>query len=208
MRVAIYALVSTDRQEPLNQLVELRAYCARKDWEIVREYVDGDVSGTGPKPQLDALLKDAHRKQFDIVAFWALDRLTRAGGKDALDILYRLSASGVDFVSYQEPYLTSLGPFRDMVVGILGTIANLESRRISERIKSGLARARSQGRKIGRPSVGTPGLCAQIVQKRDSGLSWGQLAREYHLPRSTARRLYHKGLAISAELNGRDELPK
>jgi DNA invertase Pin-like site-specific DNA recombinase len=208
MRVAIYARVSTDRQEPLNQLTELRAYCARKEWEIAAEYVDEDVSGTGPKPQLDALLTEAHRKRFDLVAFWALDRLTRAGGKDALDILYRLSASGVDFVSYQEPYLTSLGPFRDMVVGILGTIANLESRRISERIKSGLARARSQGRKIGRPSVATPGMCAEIVQKRNGGLPWGQVAREYHLPRSTARRLYHKGLAISDEGHGRDEPAK
>jgi len=143
MKVAIYARVSTDRQESLNQVGELRDYCARQGWEIVAEYVDEDVRGKNRKPQLEALLEGAHQRRFDVAVFWALDRLTRAGVKDAIDILHRLGSSGVDFVSFREPYLTSLGPFRDMVVGILATIANVETVRMSERIRSGLARAKA-----------------------------------------------------------------
>jgi len=83
MKAAIYARVSTDRQESMNQIAELRAFCERKDWEIVREYVDEDVRGKDRKPQLEALLEAAHQKRFDVAVFWALDRLTRAGVKDS-----------------------------------------------------------------------------------------------------------------------------
>ena len=62
-----------------------------------------------------------NQRQFDVAIFWALDRLSRAEVKDAIDILHRLGSSGVDFVSFREPYLTSLGPVRDMVAGILAT---------------------------------------------------------------------------------------
>src|SRR3972149_6331583 len=98
MKAAIYARVSTDGQESLNQIAELRAYCARQGWEIVKEYGDEEVGGKGRKPQLEALLLDAHQRRFDVAIFWALDRLTRAGVKDAIDILHRLGSSGVDFV--------------------------------------------------------------------------------------------------------------
>src|SRR5437016_13820333 len=101
------------------------------------------------KPQLKALLLDAHQRRFDVAIFWALDRLTRAGVKDAIDILHRLGSSGVDFVSFREPYLTSLGPFRGMVVGILATIAYVQTDRMRERIRSGLSRAEAGGKDVG-----------------------------------------------------------
>ena len=84
MRAAIYARVSTDRQESMNQIAELRAFCDRKGWTIVREYVDEDIGGKQErKPRLESLLGDAHRGEFQIVAFWSLDRLTRRGPDDA-----------------------------------------------------------------------------------------------------------------------------
>ena len=208
MKAALYARVSTDRQETENQLRELRAFCERKGWEVAREYVDEDVRGKARKPQLEALLTDAHQKRFDVAVFWALDRLTRAGVKDAIDILYRLTACGIDFVSFREEYLNSLGPWRDAVIGLLATVANVETVGMSERIKAGIARARADGHRIGRPPAASAQVCAELVQKREGGASWGQLASEYHLPRSTARRLYHKGLAHQAEGQGRDEPPK
>lgn len=204
MRAVVYARVSTDRQESLNQVGELRDYCARQGWEIVREYVDEDVRGKDRKPQLEALLLDAHQRRFDVAIFWALDRLTRAGVKDAIDILYRLGSSGVDFVSFREPYLTSLGPFRDMVVGILATIAHVETVRMSERIKSGLARAKAQGRHVGRPQASYSVSPAQIARERTAGASWGSLASKYALPRTSVRRLYQKGLEEIGEGHGRD----
>jgi len=173
MKAAIYARVSTDRQESLNQIAELREYATRQGWEILREYVDEDVRGKDRKPQLEALLLDAHQRRFDVAIFWALDRLTRSGVKDAIDILHRLGSSGVDFVSFRESYLTSLGPFRDMVVGILATIANVETVRMSERIRSGLSRAKAEGKHVGRPPASYSVSPAQIAQERAAGASWG-----------------------------------
>lgn len=208
MKAAIYARVSTDRQEAENQLRELRAFCERKEWQIAREYVDEDVRGKDRKPQLEALLLDAHQKQFDVAIFWALDRLTRAGVKDAIDILYRLTASGVDFVSFREEYLNSLGPWRDAVIGLLATVANVETVRMSERIRAGLARARSQGIHIGRPRRAYPVEPAQIAQERAQGASWGVLASRYGLPRSSVRRLCQNAVAHPSASHGRDEPPK
>jgi len=204
MKAALYARVSTDRQEAKNQLRELRAYCARQGWEVVREYVDEDVRSKACKPQLEALLLDAHQKRFDVAVFWALDRLTRAGVRDAIDILHRLTASGVDFVSFREPYLTSLGPWRDAIVAIIATVANVESVRFGERVRAGLARARAQGKRLGRPRAEYPVSAAQIARERAQGASWGEMARKYSLPRTSVRRLYQKGLSEISEGQGRD----
>ncbi len=205
MKAALYARASTDRQETENQLRELRAFCERKGWQIAHEYVDEDVRGKDRKPQLEALLLDAHQKRFDVAIFWALDRLTRAGVKDAIDILYRLTASGVDFVSFREEYLNSLGPWRDAVVGLLATVANVETVRMSERIRAGLARARSVGTRIGRPRRAYPVDPAQIAQERAQGASWGVLASKYGLPKSSVRRLCQNAQAHRPASHGRDE---
>jgi len=207
MKAALYARVSTDRQESMNQIAELREYAARQRWEIVQEYVDEDVRGKARKPQLEALLLDAHQRRFDVAIFWALDRLTRAGEKDAIDILHRLGSSGVDFVSFRESYLTALGPFRDMVVGILATIANVETVRMSERIRSGLSRAKAEGKHVGRPRAVYPVSPAEIAQERAQGASWGSLASKYSLPRTSVRRLYQKGLTETDGAHGRDGGP-
>ncbi len=208
MKAALYARVSTDRQETENQLRELRAFCERKGWEIVAEYMDEDVRGKERKPQLETLFLDAHQKRFDVAVFWALDRLTRAGVKDAIDILYRLTASGVDFVSFREEYLNSLGPWRDAVIGLLATVANVETVRMSERIRAGLARARSQGRHVGRPHRTYPVEPSQIAQERAQGVSWGTLASKYGLPKSSVRRLCQNAVAHKPASHGRDEPPK
>jgi len=165
------------------------------------------VRGKDRKPQLEALLEAAHQRRFDVAIFWALDRLTRAGVKDAIDILHRLGSSGVDFVSFRESYLTSLGPFRDMVVGILATIANVETVRMSERIRSGLSRAKAEGKHVGRPKAIYAVSPAEIAQERAAGASWGSLASKYDLPRTSVRRLYQKGLTENDGAHGRDGGP-
>lgn len=194
-RAGIYCRVSTDRQETENQLRELREYAKRQGWEIVHEYVDQDVRGKDPhKPQLELLLLHAHQKRFDVVGFWSLDRLSRSGALDALGILNRLAASHVDYMSFKEPYLSSVGPFHDVVVSLIATIARFESERTSERIRAGLARAKAEGKKLGRPSREFPCPPAQLVKDRKRGLSWGRMGDKYGIPRSSARRLYQKAL--------------
>ena len=79
-RVAIYARVSTDKQDADNQLAQLRAFADAQGWSVVEEFID-TVSGSGKKarPRFDACLLAASQRRFDVLLFWALDRLSREG---------------------------------------------------------------------------------------------------------------------------------
>src|SRR5687767_7430847 len=101
MKAAIYARVSTLDQEPENQLRDLREYCARRGWQP-SEFVDHGVSGAKEKrPALDALVRDAKRRRFDVLIVWRLDRLGRSL-KHLILLLDELADLGVDFVSLGE----------------------------------------------------------------------------------------------------------
>jgi len=191
VRAAIYARVSTDRQESMNQIAELRAFCDRKGWTIVREYVDEDIGGKQErKPRLESLLGDAHRGEFQIVAFWSLDRLTRRGPDDAADLLGRIAAAGVDFVSFKEEAINSMGPWKRILIDVLAIVANFEAQRISERTKAGLSRARANGTRLGRPPVDTKGLTlAAVAARRTAGLSWSKMSERTGITAGTLRRL-------------------
>jgi DNA invertase Pin-like site-specific DNA recombinase len=154
-QIAIYGRVSTDdgRQDATNQLIELREFAERSGWEIVHEYVDRASGKTSERPQLRRMFDDAAKRRFDLVLFWALDRLSREGVSETLNHLNRLSAYGVDWRSYQESYLDSCGPFKDVVISLMATLAKQERLRISDRTKAGLNRARRQGKVLGRPRV-------------------------------------------------------
>jgi DNA invertase Pin-like site-specific DNA recombinase len=79
MKVAVYARVSTSEQNTESQLLELREYCERRDWQVIREYVDSGISGAKEKRlELDKLLADAHRHLFDAVVVWRFDRFARS----------------------------------------------------------------------------------------------------------------------------------
>src|SRR5689334_25356629 len=108
MRVAIYARVSTDdkRQNPENQLGELRAWSVNSVHTISREYVDYESGGKGAnkRKQFAALFEDAAKRKFDCVAFWALDRFSREGMAETIGHLQRLASYGVGFHSYTEPH--------------------------------------------------------------------------------------------------------
>jgi len=158
-RVAIYARVSTeDRgQDPENQLAQLRAWCAAAGHEIVGEYVDHASGGkdASKRPRFAAMLADAHRRQFDVVLCWALDRLSREGMVPTIGHLQRLAAAGVAFHSYTEPMLSTDNEMvRDIVLAVMASLAKVERQRISERTKAGLARVRAKGTRLGRPALG------------------------------------------------------
>src|SRR5438309_4274182 len=154
-QIAIYGRVSTDdgRQDATNQLIELREFADRSGWEIVHEYVDKASGKTAERPQFRRMFEDAAKRRFDLVLFWALDRLSREGVSETLNHLNRLSDYGVDWRSYQESYLDSCGPFKDVVVSLMATLVKQERLRISDRTKAGLNRARRQGKVLGRPRV-------------------------------------------------------
>src|SRR5205807_5663540 len=149
MRAAIYARVSCAEQEPENQLGELRRYVAARDWTAV-EYVDRGVSGAKDRrPALDDLIADGKRRRFDVVVCWRLDRLGR-NLKHLIMLLDDLQALGVAYVSLAEG-IDATTPAGKLQMHILGAIAEFERARIQERVRAGLARARTQGVKLGRP---------------------------------------------------------
>src|SRR5450759_305073 len=102
MRIGIYARISTRKQDELNQLLQLREFVARQGgWEIVAEYVDR-VSGSGKKerPQFRRMMLDASQKKFDVLVFWALDRLSREGIVKTIGYLEQLKGWNVGWRSY------------------------------------------------------------------------------------------------------------
>lgn len=152
VRVVLYNRVSDPRgrQEPENQARQMRERVqGNKEWKLVQEYVDQFTGGRGDRPAFQQMFQDARQSKFDLVMFWSLDRFSREGVLETLNHLKTLTDSGVSWLSYTEPYLDSLGPFRDAVLAILACIARQEKIRISERVKAGLDRARASGVKVG-----------------------------------------------------------
>ena len=143
-QVAIYVRVSTDKQEADNQVAPLREFALRSEWSIYKEYVDIASGSKDSRPGFDLLFHDAHKKRFDVVLFWALDRFSRSGTLYTLQKLTELTNLGIDYESYQEQYLRTSGQFRDVVISIMATLAKSERDRISERTKAGLARSKKQ----------------------------------------------------------------
>jgi DNA invertase Pin-like site-specific DNA recombinase len=152
MKVALYARVSTDKQDNGNQLVQLRKFARKQGWSGGREYVD-TVSGSGKKARerFDEMMDAASRREFDCVLFWKLDRFSREGVRRTLFYLTQLDGWKVGWRSFQEQWFDSCGPFKDAVISIMATLAEQERITISERTKAGLARVRRAGVKLGRP---------------------------------------------------------
>jgi len=150
MNIAIYTRVSTDGQDATNQVLELRQWAESKCHIVVAEFQDV-ASGGRRREQLDDLFDAARHRKFELVATWSLDRLTREGPLQTLLYLQRLTAMGCRMYSHQEAYLDPSLPFYESIVAFLADIARWESQRRSERTRAGMAKARANGAKIGRP---------------------------------------------------------
>lgn len=184
MRAAIYARVSTLDQEPENQLVELRRYVQARGWLAV-EYVDHGVSGAKDRrPSLDGLVADAKRRKFDVLVCWRLDRLGR-NLRHLILLLDELQALGVGFVSLAEG-IDATTPAGRLQLHILGAIAEFERGRIQERVKAGLARAKAQGKTLGRPRKSARLSVPRGLTVRAAADSWG-------VSKSTAARWLNEG---------------
>jgi DNA invertase Pin-like site-specific DNA recombinase len=192
--IAIYARVSTkDRgQDTANQLAPLREFAARNGWAITREYVDHISAKSGNREQFQQMFMDAEAKQFDLLLFWSLDRLSREGAFETLQYLNRLTACGVGWRSFTEQYLDSTGMFREAVISILAVVAKQERVRISERVCAGLDRARASGKRLGRipQKEMTERDVTRIATLRGSGKSFRQIAELTGFPLATCFRAF------------------
>ena len=189
--VALYARVSTKdgRQDTENQLIALREYCQKQGWKITGEYVDHETGGTWKRIHFQQMFEGARQRQFDLLLFWSLDRLSREGVSQTLGHLERLTSYGVNWRSFTEEYLDSCGLFRDAVIGILAVIAKQERIRRSERASAAIARLRRQGKTehLGRPRMILDR--AKAVRLREQGQSVRQIAAQLGISHTTVARI-------------------
>lgn len=185
-RVAIYARVSTSSLQSVDmQLRDLRGLAENRSFEVVREYCDEGVSGSREsRPALDALLKDARRRQFDAVLVWKLDRLGRSL-VHLVRLLQDLRTLSVELISFSEglDFTTTTGK---LLYQVISAFAEFERDCIRERVVAGLRNARAKGKRLGRPRV--PVNATRIAVLRSQGLSWSEITGETGISKGTAQR--------------------
>jgi DNA invertase Pin-like site-specific DNA recombinase len=153
-RAVLYLRVSTVEQTTANQERELRDIASRMGWEIVKVYKDYGISGAKgreKRPQFDALCRDAARRQFDVIMAWSVDRLGRSL-QDLVGFLSELHAVRIDLFLHQQG-LDTTTPAGKAMFQMMGVFAEFERAMIQERVRAGLARARSEGKQLGRPRI-------------------------------------------------------
>jgi DNA invertase Pin-like site-specific DNA recombinase len=153
-RVALYVRVSTTGQTVENQRRELRAVAKRHGWDVVEVYKDEGISGTkgrDKRPGFDRLCQGIARREFDMVAAWSVDRLGRSL-QDLVTFLGELHGKKIDLYLHQQGLDTST-PAGKALFQMLGVFAEFERAMIVERVRAGLARARSEGKRLGRPRI-------------------------------------------------------
>ena len=184
MRIGIYARVSTKDQSCELQVRDLRTYCTARGFDLVREYVDVGQSGAkDSRPELNKLMDDARKRQFDAIVVWRFDRFARST-KHLLTALEEFRALGIQFISYQENVDTST-PLGQALFTIVSAVAQLERDLIRERVSAGIRNARANGKKLGRPHVETN--LEEILQLRAEGHSFRTIAAKLGIGDGTVR---------------------
>ena len=194
-KAVIYARVSTTHQTVQNQLLELRQAAERMGWNVVAELTDDGISGAkgrDQRPSFDRLFQMVQRKEIDVVMSWSIDRIGRSV-QHLVSFMTEVQASGVDLYIHQQAINTST-PAGRMVFGIFSALGEYERELIRARINAGLARAKAQGKKLGRPSNVNDGVRASVVLLRQRGLSIHNIAAALKIGVGTC----HKILSASA----------
>jgi DNA invertase Pin-like site-specific DNA recombinase len=177
-RIAIYARVSTDGQDEGMQLTALREMAVNRGWQLQKEYVDHGVSSRDFRPQLKMLMRDAHKRKFDIVAVWKFDRFARST-KELVFGLEQFQNLGIDFVSVTQAIDTS-GPMGRLVFSVLAAIAEFERDLIRERVLAGIKEAKRRGKHCGRPMIDFD--VDSAAELRKGGMSWRKLEAATGVP--------------------------
>ncbi|MGA9801722.1 MAG: recombinase family protein [Terriglobales bacterium] len=192
---AIYVRVSTADQRVESQLYDLRELAAQRGIEVVAEYEDRGVCGKkARRPGLDALMQDAHRKKFSVVLISAFDRVARSV-RHFLQVIDELESLGVVFISRREQIDTS-GMMGRLFLTLIGSIAELESDLIRERVRAGMRRAKLEGKVIGRARLDINR--EQVVEDRRTGMSLTTVAKRHNISRASVCRLMKEAVNNSA----------
>jgi DNA invertase Pin-like site-specific DNA recombinase len=188
-RVALYVRVSTDGQTVANQRRELDAVAERHGWDVVAIFSDTGISGAkgrDKRPGFDKLLKAVARREVDLIAAWSVDRLGRSL-KDLVGFLGELHAKRVDLYLHQQGVDTST-PAGKALFQMLGVFAEFERSMIVERIRAGLARAKVEGKTLGRRPVDQK-IEEKIRNSLRAGVGIRKSARLHGVGTSVAQRI-------------------
>ena len=184
MRIGIYARVSTKDQSCELQVRDLRAYCTARGFDLIREYVDVGQSGAkDSRPELNKLMDDARKRQFDAIVVWRFDRFARST-KHLLSALEEFRSLGIQFISYQENIDTS-SALGQALFTIVSAVAQLERDLIRERVTAGIRNAQANGKKQGRPKSSVDR--DRILELKAEGHSLRQIAATLGVSYGTVR---------------------
>jgi DNA invertase Pin-like site-specific DNA recombinase len=188
-RAVLYLRVSTMDQTTANQERELRQIAGLMGCQIVKVYKDHGISGAkgrNGRPAFDSLCKAAARRELDMVMAWSVDRLGRSL-QDLIGFLSELHALGIDLFLHQQGVDTTT-PSGKAMFQMMGVFAEFERAMIQERVRAGLARARDEGKQLGRPPI-PEALEERIREARRGGLSVRKAAAKFGVSPSTVQRI-------------------
>jgi len=190
LRAAIYLRVSSDRQTIENQRLELERIVAQRGWKLVETYADPAISGVkgrDQRPAFDRVCTDAARGKLDVIMVWAIDRLGRSLAQIA-NCLSELRDQNVAAFILQQNVDGTTASGKAML-GMCAVFAEFERDMLIERVNAGLARARAQGKKLGRPTTITGRTERRIRELAASGLGKVKIGRTVGCGTSTVQRV-------------------
>jgi putative DNA-invertase from lambdoid prophage Rac len=188
-KIAIYCRVSTERQHNVNQLAVLKQFADDRNLEYdVFEDIGSSQEIRPTKQKLLNMIRSGI--EYDSIIVYSFDRWAR-NHIELLQDMNELMLKGVNFISYSEGIdLKTSGP---EVLKLLGALYGFELKKISERTKIGLMRAKAAGKKLGRPHG------SKDIKKRKTS---GYLLKEALKRRDADEKLgRHKGLAYYIDTN-------
>lgn len=189
LKVGIYARVSTHDQHTLNMQIDaIKKYIKIREWCVEYEVAE---TGSGAKQNIkrDELINAARRRSIDVIIVWKLDRWGRSVS-DLFHTLNELQQLNVGFISITEALDLTTATGRAMA-GLLSIFAEFEREILRERVKAGIAHARSKGRQHGRPATAR-GLLSEAINLYQAGLNKSEIAKKLNIGRTSVRRLIHE----------------
>jgi DNA invertase Pin-like site-specific DNA recombinase len=188
-RAGLYARVSTNDQQTLAmQSRAMREYAARRGWTIALQVREVN-SGAAKREAREKLIEAARRREIDVVLVWRLDRWGRSV-TDLLATLQELEHLGVGFVSLTEA-LDLTTPAGRAMAGLLAVFAEFEREILRDRTRAGLAHARENGTRLGRPATAVI-HASEIRKLHRAGISKSEIARQLKIGRTSVRRILAK----------------
>src|SRR5437868_6279448 len=186
-RAGLYARVSTDDQQTIPlQIRALREYVVRRGWTITLQVKEVGSGASAERQVREKLLEAARRREIDVVLVWRLDRWGRSVA-DLLATLQELQHLGVGFVSLTEA-LDLTTPAGRAMAALLAVFAEFEREILRERVRAGLAHARQNGKKLGRPATAAR-HASEIRTLHRAGVTKSEIARRLEIGRTSVRRI-------------------